>query len=197
MKALMIKDTYSIWKQMKLMVLMVVIFSVVPTPFLNIFAVTYASMIPYTAAALDEQSRWPAMAAMMPYRPMDMVLSKYALGWIFIGGAMMISLVAGAVRALVMQTVFTYSVICIGAMAALVVMSITMPLIFKFGVEKGRLVVIFLIALICGSAAAVSKVDIQNMPVNGLFLIVGVVVTVVISGVSVFIACRIYERSMR
>ena len=87
MKALLVKDIYSIWKQLRLMLLILVVFAVMPDDYMNVLALTIAAMMPYTAAAYDERSRWNLMAAMMPYTPLDMVLSKYVLGWLMIGGA--------------------------------------------------------------------------------------------------------------
>ncbi len=45
--------------------------------FLNVFAMIYGSMIPYSAMAYDQQSRWNTFARMLPYREKDIVLSRY------------------------------------------------------------------------------------------------------------------------
>ena len=51
--------------------------------------VIYGSMIPYSAMAYDQQSRWNTFARMLPYREKDIVLSRYVLGWLCtaVGGA--------------------------------------------------------------------------------------------------------------
>ena len=76
MKALLLKDTYVIWKQMKIFLIIVLVFSAIPSSFNSAFAVIYAAMMPYTAMAYDERSTWDQMAAMMPYSPRDIVLDK-------------------------------------------------------------------------------------------------------------------------
>ena len=66
MKALLYKDAMVLWKQMKLMLLLILIFAVIPSEFQNTFAVLYAALLPYSALAYDERSRWDRMAAAMP-----------------------------------------------------------------------------------------------------------------------------------
>lgn len=82
MSALLLKDYYVIFRQMKIFLLLILVFSCIPGTFYSTFAVVYASMLPYTALAYDERSRWDQMAAMMPYSARDVVLSKYLFGWI-------------------------------------------------------------------------------------------------------------------
>ena len=82
MTALLLKDYYVIFRQMKIFLLLILVFSCIPGTFYSTFAVVYASMLPYTALAYDERSRWDQMAAMMPYSARDVVLSKYLFGWI-------------------------------------------------------------------------------------------------------------------
>ena len=45
-------------------------------------------------------------------------------------------------------------------LGSLIAMALTLPLLFRFGVEKGRLAMMLLIGLICGGAAGVSGMDI-------------------------------------
>ena len=77
MSALLLKDYYVIFRQMKIFLLLILVFSCIPGTFYSTFAVVYASMLPYTALAYDERSKWDQLAAMMPYSARDVVLSKY------------------------------------------------------------------------------------------------------------------------
>ena len=87
MKALVQKDFYVIWKQMRIFVLVMVLLSMVNSAFNTVFLVVWCSMLPYTAMAYDERSHWNQLAAMMPYSKKDIVLSKYVLGWLCAGAA--------------------------------------------------------------------------------------------------------------
>lgn len=82
MKALLLKDFYVLWKQMRIFLLLIVVFSALPGGYSAIFAVTYAALLPYSCVAYDERSKWDQLAAMLPYTVRDLVLSRYVLGWI-------------------------------------------------------------------------------------------------------------------
>ena len=53
MKALLYKDAMVLWKQMKIMLRLILVFAVFPSEFQNVFAVLYAALLPYSALAYD------------------------------------------------------------------------------------------------------------------------------------------------
>lgn len=55
MKALILKDTYVIWKQLRYFLIIILLFSCIPNSFNNAFAIIYSAMLPYTALAYDER----------------------------------------------------------------------------------------------------------------------------------------------
>ena len=67
MKALLLKDFYVLWKQMKAFLVLILLFSALPGSYTAIFAVTSAAMLPYSCVAYEERSKWDQLAAMMPY----------------------------------------------------------------------------------------------------------------------------------
>ena len=94
MKALLMKDCYTLWKQVRIYLLVMLAISVFNGDFGNIFIVIWAALLPYTAMAYDERSKWDQMAAMMPYSIRDIVLGKYVLGWLCTGVATLFALVS-------------------------------------------------------------------------------------------------------
>ena len=159
MKALLIKDSYVIWKQMKFFLLIILVFSAIPSSFNNVFAIVYASMLPYTALAYDERSKWDQLAAMMPYSERDIVLSKYVFGWLCIAAAAVLSTAVQLVIALFWEApAFSLTVVLLSVCCGLCILAITLPLMFRFGVEKGRMGMFLLIFLVCGSAGAISSI---------------------------------------
>ena len=82
MKALLMKDFYTLWRQLRVYLLVMLVISVFNGSFGNIFITIWAALLPYTAMAYDERSKWDQMAAMMPYSTRDIVISKYVLGWL-------------------------------------------------------------------------------------------------------------------
>lgn len=156
MKALLVKDFYVLWKQMKVFLVIILVFSALPGNSNTVFAVTYAALLPYSCVAYDERSKWDQLAAMMPYSTRDLVLSRYALGWIAGAGACLLSLILqGGFAAILHREVHTDLLIA-SFFTCVITLAITLPLIFRFGVERGRLIMFLIIFLVCGSAGALS-----------------------------------------
>lgn len=155
MRALVLKDCFVMQKQMKSVLIFILIFSAIPNTFNNIFAVIYAAMMPYTTLAYDERSKWDQLAAMMPFSVRDMVLSKYVFGWGCIAAAAVLSALTHIVMGCFMEVPVFLPYIGLGICAALATMAISLPLMFRFGVEKGRLLMFLMLALVGGSAGAI------------------------------------------
>ena len=147
MKALLYKDAMVLWKQMKLMLLLILIFAVIPSEFQNTFAVLYAALLPYSALAYDERSRWDRMAAAMPYSARDIVTEKYVFGWIAALGTLALTLVLRLVsqHLLHLGEGASAEMLLMAFFGSLIAMAVTLPLMFRFGVEKGRLAMLLLI----------------------------------------------------
>lgn len=150
MKALLLKDYCVLWKQLRFFLLFILIFSALPGGFNGVFAVTYAALLPYSCIAYDERSKWDQLAAMMPYTARDLVLSRYVLGWIAAAGACALSLVLQGVFSTLLDTGFYPVTLVLAFFACLTTLAITLPLIFRFGVERGRLLM-FLIIFLCAA----------------------------------------------
>ena len=154
MQALILMDFYVMWKQTRVFLLVILIFSAIPGSFNAVFAVIYSAMLPYTAMAYDERSKWNQLAAMMPYSDRDIVLSKYAFGWLFILAATAASLVLQAALSLVWPAADGSSpaALLLALCVSVCVLALTLPLMFRFGTERGRLVMFLIIFLVCGSS---------------------------------------------
>lgn len=144
MKGLLIKDWKTLLKQMKVMLAIVVVFACIPGTYMAAFALFYAAMLPVTALAYDERAKWDELAAMMPYTAKAIVGSKYVLGLTLVLPVLALSILS---RLLVHSTPIvseeTMSLL-ITACLSLILMAINLPFMFRFGVEKGRLIYIVL-----------------------------------------------------
>ena len=195
MKALIIKDTYVIWRQMKYFLILILIFSALPSGFNNAFAVIYTSMLPYTALAYDERSKWDQLAAMMPYSTRDAVLSKYVFGWLCIGGAAVLSGLLQMALSLVVDRVFLPGVMVLSVLGAVCILAISLPLMFRMGVEKGRLAMFLVIFLVCGAAGAIAHIA-ESVGSGTVFAFQGPVLGVTLLAALVLTAVSV-PRSMR
>lgn len=201
MKALLLKDTYVIWKQMKIFLLIILVFSAIPSGFNSAFAVIYAAMMPYTAMAYDERSKWDQMAAMMPYSTRDIVLGKYVFGWLCIAAAAVLSALFQGLLSF-LGAGLSLALLAMSVLSGLCVLAITLPMMFRFGVEKGRLAMFLIIFLVCGSAGAIASITVSEgsgtaFAFQDLILPVLLAAAVVLTAVSVPLSMRFYRERMR
>lgn len=201
MKALLMKDCCVLWKQMRLFIVILLVFCLFNGSFGNLFVVIWSAMMPYTAMAYDERSKWDQLAAMMPYSTRDIVLSKYALGWLLMVCAMVLCL---AVQTLAQITgagldAAAPSGYLLGLLAGILILNITLPLFFRFGVEKGRMWMFLLIILVCAGTGALSSVTISvaegytSMAFQNSILAALVAADVVSTVISVPLSMRLYR----
>lgn len=185
MKALLRKDITVLWRRMKIFFLLILVFSAVPSAFQNTFAVVYAAMIPYSIFSVDEVSKWDTLSMMLPYSAKEIVGSKYLLGGAFIAFSALLVWAGRLVHLLlgipVMEDL-TLMAVCI----SLLVMDLTLPAVFRFGVEKARLTMLFLIAAVCGSAGAASTLVEQDIRLGG-----GLLPLVIAAGVGTVVSVRV------
>lgn len=140
MKGLLLKDILTLYKQTKIILLLMVVFACIPGLPTSAFAVFYGAMMPITALAYDERSKWDELAAMMPYTAKAIVGSKYALGLLLIGSISLLSAASQVVVSVVQHVPLnTETLISIPLVAcgALLMMLIDLPLMFRLGRRKG------------------------------------------------------------
>ena len=194
MKALIKKDLFVLTRQMRIFLVMIVVFAILPGASMTVFSVVYTAMLPYTALAYDERSKWDQIAAMLPYTNTDIVLAKYLLGYLMVGAAAALNLAANLI------THSDPGVILLGLCLGLLMMAITLPLMFRFGVEKGRMFFILLMVLLgVGGASLVSGIsespDAGNM--EHLLMLVLPLAAVVLNAISIPLSVMLYGRRNR
>lgn len=201
MSALLLKDFYVMWKQTRVLLILILVFSCLPGAFYPTFAVVYAAILPYTAMAYDERSKWGQLAAMLPYADRSIVLSKYLFGYLAIAVTAGISMVIQTGLTLVWNQAADnfspLSTIPLAMGVGVCVLALTLPLMFRFGVEKGRLVMFLLIFLVCGGTGAITGIT-SDIPDGGYYLALalpGIALTaIVLTAVSIPLSLRMYRR---
>ena len=163
MKALLMKDFYTLWRQLSVYLLVRLVISVFNGSFGHIFITIWAALLPYTAMAYDERSKWDQMAAMMPYSTRDIVISKYVLGWLCTAAAALFAMAVQLLQTVLGSPLAAFAPMdnLMGCCASLCVLAVTLPLMVGFGVEKGRLMMFLIIFLVCGSAGALSSITVS------------------------------------
>lgn len=199
MKALLLKDYYTLGKSLRSLALIVLLWSVIPMAFLNVFAMIYGSMIPYSAMAYDQQSRWDKFTRMLPYSDQAAVMSRYVLGWIFIlASAAIVMLSQGILSQLSILSAFfsalplriLFVALCIGCL----LLALNIPLMLRFGAEKARLVSALTTFLVFASAGALSGLaDAESTAPVMLALPVLAVLAIIATAVSIPLSLKIYR----
>ena len=199
MKGLIYKDLIVLWKQGKMYLLIILIFSLIPQLTRAGFAMAYAAILPYTIIAYDEQSKWNRLAIMMPYTDAQLVLSKYLLSWAAILLVMVPSAASRTVDYLVKGQaallVAEYQEVVILTAVSALFTAIILPLVFRFGVERGRLAVIPLVVVGVTGAVFVVKLF-MPLPIWATVFI-SILLAVAANAVSVHISRKLFRRGLR
>lgn len=145
MKGLLLKDWLVVVKQTKIYFVLMAAFALVPG--MGIYSIFFGALLPVTAFAYDERSKWDQMADMMPYSSREVVIGKYVFGYMAVGGVVLLELliwalykISGVSQAGGPGSVF---VILVSVVTALTVMALDIPVMFFIGVEKSRIVLMF------------------------------------------------------
>lgn len=203
MKGLLIKDFYVLFRQVKIITVLVIVLSIMPGFSATAMAQVYVAMLPITALAYDERAKWGNLAAMMPYTLNEITFSKYLIGYIAMAAVFGLSIVSQFVIGLITHSpVGTEQIaaMLITCCVAAILMAVNLPIMFRLGVEKGRiffyvLIGICVVASILMSdwlAAVFSSAD-SNM---GAMIGVAAGATVLINVISVAISPAMYKKKL-
>ena len=139
MKALLYKDACVIWGQLKILVLLVALFCLMPQLRLNGFFLIYAGiMFPTTLMSFDERSKWDTLAGMLPYADRERVLSRYVSGWAALAFGAVMCLLGYTIQGRGLGLAEVTGLVWLVALA-LGTLAVSFPILFRVGVEKGRI----------------------------------------------------------
>lgn len=205
MKGLILKDFYNLRKYGKT-VLLISAFYVMLTFMMdnsNLFAgmiVLMFAITSVTSFAYDRQSGWDVYVQTLPVAAKDVVLSKYLLSFLLglIGG--LLALLMGWLNGLIKNIpnftemlVTAYALFAIG----MIFISILLPLVYKFGVERSRVIILAIIAIPTAAFLVMAQTDNAVLPNEQTIrqaLLLSPVVIVVCGIVSFMISHGIYRR---
>ena len=171
MIGLMKKDLYVADKTGRLLLVLAVAFSLIPS--MRSFGCTYAMMlalmIPLNSIAYDERCKWDRYAAMLPYRPEQLVWSKYLLAYLFTLLAGAIIVLGAVVRGRItgsLDWMETLEMTILVGISALFCTALGLPALYRFGSEKGRLVMILIMGVGVGIALGITGIlgEVPELP---------------------------------
>lgn len=178
MKGLLLKDWYQVRTNMKTMYLtvaFVLVIWVLSTSSAYVFPVSYAAIflgiLPVNLLTYDQSVGWVEYGRTLPVSKKTLVAEKYLIGLfcaaaaVVIGGLFMISLRTGTT-----PDKDALSLLAGSVCAILLINGISLPLLYRFGAEKARMIYVLtfagLGALLGGGGAVMDELQ-QNGPGSG------------------------------
>lgn len=206
MLGLLIKDLYTLARYAKTYLLMLVFFGVMGVAQQNTFFLT--GMIPMlcmmtviTTLSYDEYSHWHRLALAMPYSRRELIGGKYLLVLALLAGGFGVSCVVGGVASLLAPELQLSELLmtAVGAsFSALMLVSILLPLVYRFGVEKSRILLFGIAFLPTMVLLLLQNLNLDLTPpspaVVKTLLLASPLLCLVVFGVSYQISCGIFAK---
>ncbi|MGB8454807.1 MAG: ABC-2 transporter permease [Anaerocolumna sp.] len=166
MIGLLLKDLFNLRKYLKQVSLSVLIFGLfainLKTPaYLIGMIVMMSAMMVITSMSYDEYAKWDKLALTMPIVKKDIVLSKYILLLVMVlSGTVASGILAGIISA-VMKLQSLKEILLISGSIALIMLlifGILIPILFKYGVEKARIIMFAVFGILTLAVVAFVKI---------------------------------------
>lgn len=200
MKGLLIKDFINLKKQgvaIGGILIFYLFFSIIngDSGFLITISVLLSTMLPITSLAYDEQAKWDRYALGLPITRKKLVLSKYILGIIL--NLATLAILTVMTMLLHLQTDGPVWVIILAAgCTGFLILSILLPLMFRFGVEKGRLIMmaVFIIPFVMVFLAPRLNLSMPDEQTLMPLLYAAPFVVAILFWLSIRLSVRIYQK---
>lgn len=150
MKALILKDFYTMARYGKTMLALIVFYVMLsflgqPASFVSSMLVFLCAMLVISSFSYDEYGKWNKYCLSLPISRRQIVGSKYLFALIMLVIGLVLGLLGGYLLSLTQDISFLEDILpsCVGgAVAALFMLSLILPLMYRFGVEKGRILLL-------------------------------------------------------
>lgn len=197
MKGLLMKDLLNLKRQGGIILLVLAMyglfaFSSGMSEVLGSMICVFGAMLPVTALAYDERAKWDKYALTMPVTRRQMVISKYLLGLLLTAVALVINVAVQAIKSPVDPWEILLMPLCLAGVGV-AFLALLMPLLFRFGTEKARLLMLLMVAIPVAGVMLLANRNIplpdENMQIALLLLI-----PLILLAVSIPLSIRIYEK---
>lgn len=150
MKSLVLKDLYNIWHNAKSMLFILLVLAFIMIPFVGVDAYIImsgilCSMMVTTTFSFDDNSKWMKYAMVMPVTKKGIVIGKFVVLLIFSAIGAVSGLIIGSIGGVILHKInfgdiLTLLLVGVTSLAiAVIIGSMSIPLLFKFGTEKARM----------------------------------------------------------
>lgn len=155
MKSLIIKDLYNIGHNIKSMILILLVFAFIIVPSSGpqsyiIVSGILCSMMLTTTFSFDSSSHWTSYAMAMPLTKKDLIKGKFIILLIFSAFGVITGLLFAVIGSIILhqftfdaETIITFLFITlVGFIISDIFGSTSIPLVFRFGAENGRMLLL-------------------------------------------------------
>lgn len=183
MKGLLLKDWYMAKKHFRMYLLLAVVFIAVSTVnsenlFFAFYPCLICGMLPVNLLGYDERSKWDLYCGTLPCTREQFVSAKYLIGLLAGIVVLVLTAVVQAGRMIATDSfVLGEYLTLLGMLLILtcVSSSITLPFMFKLGVEKGRMAYYVMVGVVCAGSVLASnlfRLDQTAVSANGALALV-------------------------
>ncbi|MBC3803484.1 ABC-2 transporter permease [Acetobacterium fimetarium] len=208
MKGLILKDLINLKKSMRTLGIMLLAFVVIYIPlgsesFISGMVVLMFAMLVITTMSYDDMAKWDTYALTMPISRKEVVLSKYLLMLMLDFTSVVLALALTFVGSLLTGTGMTTETLLgipIILMIAVIFGSVLIPMIYKFGIEKARLMIVLCGAIPTAVFLVLAQMDIPFPAIGNeetafqTIMLAMALISVMTFIASYFIAVRIYQK---
>ena len=203
MKSLILKDLLAFQSYVKTLVLFVLFFTIITfsmddASFLSGMIILWMAMLPISSFSYDQHAKWDLFAQTLPVTRKQIVQAKYVLGLLFVGFATVLAIILNSIVSSVKSLPIEWNVLIesnlmIG-LVALVFLSILFPLIYKYGVEKSRMLIIVVVAIpsIVFIYFSNNNLQLLNNVTSQTLLAGGVLAAIIVMVISYIISLKLY-----
>lgn len=204
MKGLLLKDLYMVAKNCRMSLAIAFAFGIISlfntgNSFFLFYPCMICGMIPVTLLGYDERTRWVEYSGTLPYSRAQLVSVKYLIGLICQGAMMLVILIGYVVKNSVQGTFVMrefVAIVWILAAVSLLSTAVSLPFIFKLGIEKGRVayyVSLGIVAALCIFGSVFVSGELPAGAPVGVILPIGFFVTAAIYALSWYLSVVFYK----
>ena len=197
MKALLIKDLLTLKGQAKSLLLVLAVWFIISYIngsglFFTALSVIYGMLLPLTTLSVDEKSRVERYMMSAPVTRAELALSRYALGILGLLALDVLGVGACLVIGDSLEEALGASAACF--CLAVLLLSVTLPLVYKFGTDKARIIsiVIYMVTFLAVGFIA-SRFGIELDELSGAFFLLPLLSLIVLAA-SVAVSLGIYKK---
>ncbi|HAN44080.1 MAG TPA: ABC-2 transporter permease [Ruminococcaceae bacterium] len=203
MKGLILKDLFQYKSTLKSYIFILIFYSFFSvatknSSFLAGMLILTASMLAITSFSYDERAKWDRYALTMPLSRDEIVLSKYLLSAILAFASSVAAVIACSLLDLFFNRLDIMLSLAVSAVCleiALVYLFILLPIVFKIGVEKLRLI---MMAVFFIPAIAVYIMVNLGMPTPDEQMLINLfklspAIVIAVGFISFLLSCKIYR----